>query len=235
VTPCGCHLCEVTTSGGSASTIFILHLAKVFETVVGKQLLVFLEPSLDNNLFGSRKGRSTTHAIVAVLHSWMSCLDSGGSVRTIFVDVRKAFDLVNHNILFNKLQKFGVPGCLLAWFGSYLSNRQQRVRANQSFASWKELKGGMPQGSWLGPLSFLVLIDDLSTGCPVYKYVDDSTLSEALQRHCSSSDMTHFFTNLLDWIAKNDMQLNLSKTKETILGPLAKSNIPPTHCNTRYH
>jgi len=62
-----------------------------------------------------------------------------------------------------------------------------------------------------------------------YKYVDDSTLSEALQRQCcsSSSDMTHFFTNLLDWIARNDMQLNLSKTKEMILGPLAKSIIPP--------
>jgi len=138
----------------------------------------------------------------------------------------KTFDLVNHNILFNKLQKFGVPDCLHAWFGSYLSNCQQRVRANQSLSSWKELKGGMPQGSWLGPLSFLVLIDDLFAGCPLYKYVNDSTLSEALQRNCSSSDMTYFFTNLLDWIARNDMQLNLPKTKEMILGPLAKSNIP---------
>ena len=63
----------------------------------------------------------------------MSCLDSGGSVRTVFVDFCKAFDLVNHNILYDKLQKYGIPDFLLLWFGSYLSNRRQRVRANQLF------------------------------------------------------------------------------------------------------
>ena len=188
-------------------------LAKVFESIVGKLLLTFLEPNLDDNQFGSRKGRSTTHAIVALLHSWMPCLDAGGSVRTVFVDFRKAFDLVNHNILFNKLQKYGVPDCLLAWFGSYLSNRQQRVRANQSLSSWRELKAGMPQGSWLSDLSFLVLIDELSVGCPVYKYVDDSTLSEVLQPKSSDSDMYTFFINLLKWTESNDMQLNASKNQ----------------------
>ena len=81
-------------------------LAKVFESIVGKLLLTFLEPNFDDNQFGSREGRSTTHAVVALLHSWMPCLDAGGSVRTVFVDFRKAFDLVNHNILFNKLQKY---------------------------------------------------------------------------------------------------------------------------------
>jgi len=86
-----------------------------------------------------------------------------------------------------------VPDCLLAWFGSYLSNRQQRVRANQSLSCWRELKAGMSQGSWLGPLSFLVLIDDLSAGCPVYKYADDSTLSEVLQPKSSGADMYTFY------------------------------------------
>jgi len=84
----------------------------------------------------------------------------------------------------------------------------------------------MPQGSWLGPLSFLVLIDDLSTGCPMYKYVDDSALSEVLHPNSSKSDMLNFFKKLLDWTENNDVQLNASKTKEMILGPLAKSNPP---------
>jgi len=86
----------------------------------------------------------------------------------------------------------------------------------------------MPQGSWLGPLSFLVLIDDLSAGCPVYNYVDDSILSEVLQPKSSDADMYTFFIHLLKWTESNDMQLNASETKEMILGPLAKSN-PPCH------
>jgi len=78
-------------------------------------------------------------------------------------------------------KKYGIPD-LLSWFGSCLSNRQQKVHANQSTSSWEELSGAMPQGSWLGglgTLSFLVL--DLCTGCPVDKYVNDATLSEILQ------------------------------------------------------
>jgi len=65
----------------------------------------------------------------------MPCLDSGGSVRTVFVDFRKAVNLVNLNILYDKLRKYCIPDFLLLWFGSYLSNRQQRVRTNQFISS----------------------------------------------------------------------------------------------------
>lgn len=184
-----------------------------------------LEPSLDNCQFGCRKHQSTVHALTAILHTWMSSLDSGDSVRTVFVDFRKAFDLVNHNILFSKLIKHNVPHFLLRWFGSYLTGRQQRVRTSQSLSFWKELKGGMPQGSWLGPLSFLVLINDLSTGCPVHKYVDDTTLTELLPKH-AKTEMSTFLSNLLSWANENDMEINTTKTKEMILGPLARSNLP---------
>ena len=97
-----------------------------------------LEPSLDCQ-FGCRKRQSTVHALTAILHTWMSSLDSGDSVRTVFVDFQKAFDLVNYNILFSKLIKHNIPHFLLRLFGSYLSGRQQRVRTRQSLSSWKEL------------------------------------------------------------------------------------------------
>ena len=74
-------------------------IAKVFESIVGKWFLTFMEPQLDNCQFGCRKSRSTTHALIAILHTWMTALDSHGSVRSVFVDFRKAFDLVDHNIL----------------------------------------------------------------------------------------------------------------------------------------
>jgi len=78
----------------------------------------------------------------------------------------------------------------------------------------------MPQGS------FLVLIDDMHTGCTVHKYIDDTTLSELLRDKQSDTQMPTFLAKLLDWSSDNDMQLNTSKTKEMILGPLAQSDIP---------
>jgi len=82
----------------------------------------------------------------------------------------------------------------------------------------------MPQGSWLGSLSFLVLINDLSTGCPVHN-VDDTTLTELLSKH-ASSQMPTFLTKLLTWANENDMEINTTKTNKMILGPLAHTNLP---------
>ena len=200
-------------------------VSKVFEAIVGRWFLSFVEPYLDNCQFGCRKGRSTLHALVAVIHAWMSCLDSGGSVRTVFVDFRKAFDLVDHNVLFTKLFKYQMPNFMLKWFSAYLSNRHQRVRADQHLSSWKELSGAMPQGSWLGPLCFLVLIDDFTAGCLVHKYVDDTTLSELLPSRSQHSSMPVFLDNLLAWADLNGMQINATKTKEMILGPLARTDM----------
>ena len=77
----------------------------------------------------------------------------------------------------------------------------------------------MPQGSWLGPLAFLVLIDDLSTGCPLHKYVDDTTLSELVQPKQPDTHMSTHLAHLLTWAAHNGMEINTSKTKEMLLGP----------------
>ena len=146
------------------------HALPKYESIVEKWFLTFIEHHLDNCQFGCRKSRSTTHALIAILHTWMTALDS--------------HDLLDHNIgglLFTKLSKYSISNFLLLCFASYLTNRQQRVRVNSSVSTFKNLKGAMPQGSWLGPLAFLVLIDDLSTGCPFHKYVGDTTLSELVQ------------------------------------------------------
>ena len=149
----------------------------------------------------------------------MTALNSHGSVRSVFVDFRKAFDLVDHNILFTKLSKYNIPNFLQLWFASYLTNRQQRVRVNSSVSTFKNLKGAMPQGSWLGPLAFLVLIDDLSTGCPLHKYVDDTTLSELVQPKQLDTRILTYLAELLTWAAHNGMEINTSKTKEMVVWP----------------
>lgn len=201
-------------------------IAKVFEGVVKGWISPLLEPSLDINQFGCRPGRSTTHALIAIQHTWMETLDNKGSVRALFVDFKKAFDIVNHNILFNKLKKFNISHCLLKWVASYLFQRTQRVRVHNQISSWKTLSGSMPQGSRLGPLAFIVMIDDLKAQCEVHKFVDDTTLSELIPPSHPATGMAGFFTHLLTWTADNDMQINTSKTKEMILGRINPADIP---------
>ena len=83
----------------------------------------------------------------------------------------------------------------------------------------------MPQGSWLGPLAFLVLTDDLAIGCPVHKYVDDTTLSELVQPKQLDTHILTYLADLLTWAAHNGMERNTSKTKEVVLGRLANTNL----------
>jgi len=106
----------------------------------------------------------------------MEILDKRGSVRAVFIEYRKAFDIVN--TLLSKLKNYNVPHYLLKWFGSYLSHRCHRVRVSQLVSSWKTFSGGMhAPGVPTRSLSFIVLIDDLKAACEVHKFVDDTTFS----------------------------------------------------------
>ena len=203
-------------------------VAKVLESFIGSWLQSVLQPTLDDKQYGCRPKRSTTHALTAIIHEWQSILDHGGAVRALLVDFKKAFDLVNHNLLLQKLLNKNVPHCLIKWFFSYLDNRSQRVRIGTDCSGWLRLNGAMPQGSWLGPLSFLVLIDDLDVDCLIHKYVDDTTLTESLYVQHQPSNMESYFQQLQDWACKNDMEVNLSKTKEIVMGPPSKiRHLPP--------
>jgi len=143
-------------------------------------MLEILQPSFDKYQFDAIKGRSTAHALISLLHEWMETLDAGGSVRTMFVDFRKAFDHVDHNLLISKLLSYDIPHCIIRWVYSYLSHRRQRVCVNGELSAWTRLIGGMPQGLWLGQLTFLFLINDLIIECRVHKFIDDTTLTETL-------------------------------------------------------
>jgi len=98
---------------------------------------------------------------MAIIREWQSIMDRGGAVRALLVNFQKAFDLVNHNLLSPKKINKNVPHCLIKWFFSYLDQTSQRLRIGNQHSAWLHLNGAMPQSSWLGPLSFLLLIDDL--------------------------------------------------------------------------
>ena len=92
------------------------------------------------------------HALVSILHSWCQTLDQKGSVHALFVDLSKAFDRVDHNIILTKLLHRGVPHSFVKWFYSYLNAHRQCVRVDSQYSDWLCLAGGMPQGSVLGSL-----------------------------------------------------------------------------------
>jgi len=96
----------------------------------------------------------------------------------LFVDFSKTFDRVDHNVIVSRLIDRGVPHCLIRWLCSYLNERRQAVRIDGQFSQWLTLAGGMPQGSLIGPLTFILLIDDLRLHCFTHKYLDDIILSE---------------------------------------------------------
>jgi len=115
-----------------------------------------------------------------------------------------------------------VPHCLIKWFFSYLNHRSQCVRIGTDYSRWMHLNGAMPQGSWLGPLSFLVLIDHLDS--LIHKYVDDTTLTEPLCVQHQLSNIELYFQQLQVWANNNDVVVNFNQTKEIVMGPPSKTS-----------
>ena len=207
-------------------------VSKVLESIVGSWILDVVGSQLDHRQFGAVKGRSTTHALVDMLHHWHKALDDGHSVRVLFVDYAKAFDHVDHSTVIEKVRRFGVPELIVRWLTSFLSERQQRVKVSDQLSDWITLRGGMPQGSWLGPLIFVILIDDLHPRLLTHKYLDDTTISETVVKDMASQ-MQCAVNDLIEWSELNRMNVNSKKTKEMVFGSFSKESTTPLLISTK--
>ena len=135
--------------------------------------------SIYNHQFGFRKKHSTIHALIDITESIRKALDNNMHACGIFIDLQKAFDTVNHSILINKVNYYGIRGIGNNWFKSYLSKRSQYVSLQGFDSDIREVQHGVPQGSVLGPLLFLLYINDLHKAIKhssVYHFADDTNM-----------------------------------------------------------
>ena len=194
-------------------------LSKIIEKFVTKRLYEYLDTNhlLYKHQYGFQSGRSTLHPLLHIVDFISKALNDNEIVVAVFLDLQKAFDLVNHDILLLKLKKMGVRGSSLKWFESYLKNRKQFVMINGAFSEFfKLLNIGVPQGSILGPLLFLCFINDMfkSNSLLNFLFADDTS---AL---CRGSDI-HFLCNFVNielqklgvWLRANKLSINTDKTK----------------------
>ena len=200
--------------------------SKVLEHFSCTWMYEAIKDKIDPNQFGGVKCSSTTMALLTIINYIAQATDSGGNhVRMLLCDFSKAFDLVNHNIVLEKLRVMGVPACLLKWSANFLFERKQQVKIGKQLSGIVKLNAGCPQGTLFGPLAFISHINDLQVPPPVHtvKYVDDTSF---LASSNDPEDLTMQRTadTLHNWCQTNDMRLNTKKTKEMIFNFTKKSH-----------
>ena len=150
-------------------------------------------------------------------------------VRVALLDFSKVFDLINHNTLFVKSKQYDFPPHIRRWIATFLLDRTKPVKIGNNVSPPGHPKGGVPQGTLLGPKCFPVYTNDLETPVPLYKYVDDSTLFEICHRK-SEYVLQHSVDTAARWTLHNDMKINSNKSKEMLISfmqdPDFRSTVP---------
>ena len=193
-------------------------IGKIIEYFVSQQLTEYME---DNRLFsrhqfGFRKNHSTNYLMFdlfdEIYKSKSRCFKPG----IIFLDIKKAFDTVNHDILLDKLKYYGIGGIVLIWFKNFLTDRHQCTRLNGNLSSFLAVLSGVPQGSILGPILFSIYINDINYACNLstpYLFADDGALF--FEDTCRNSfiNMKIELITIIKWLSANKLSFNANKTE----------------------
>ena len=190
--------------------------SKILEKLMHKRLTSFLEKHklLFKHQYGFQKGKSTEHAILDLHSNIIKAIETKEKTCVIFLDFAKTFDTVNHQILIKKLEHFGIRNTQFKWFDSYLTDRQQRVKIGENTSDYKTVKCGVPQGSVLGPLLFLLYINDIpvSTSKVSFHLFADGTCLFYSNKDYKQLEINKALENIANWLKANKLTLNVKKS-----------------------
>ena len=212
-------------------------VCKVMESIIRDHVMKYF---LDNHLFSNRqygflKGRSTVLQLLNIIDEWTLKLDSGGQIDCIYFDFEKAFDKVPHRRLISKLHSYGIHNKIILWITDFLDKRQFRVTVNGNFSSWYDVLSGIPQGSILGPLLFIIYINDLTdlykdVHTKLYIYADDTKLFRHIYNIEDQDELQNDIHKLKKWADEWLLKLNVDKCWGTTY--IVNNN---KMCDTKYY
>ncbi len=194
---------------------------------------VFSNGLISDHQFGFRAGHSTLDMLLLLSQQWTEALNARQEIRAVSLDISRAFDTVWHPALLNKLSSHGIQGHLHSWLADFLSCRSHRVALNGVLSSPLPVQAGVPQGSVLGPVPFLVFINDLSDSLenPLFLFADDSTLCRTIghpSSQAAASSLTADLDKITNWSNTWNMSFNPDKS-HTLTMSFRKDHLEPPH------
>ena len=214
----------------------LLTISKILEKIVYKRTYQFLDSNslLFKSQYGFRTKHSCEHAVEELISNVLKNNENSKYTVAIYLDLSKAFDTISHNVLLQKLNKYGIRGKAHNWFKHYLENRYMRCKCTagdppqSEYSSYYELEYGAPQGSCLGPLLFMIFVNDLYLNldhCQCILFADDTTIYLGHRdlrylKWCIESDLE----NIATWFKANKLTLNIDKTVGMLFSPQKKES-----------
>ncbi len=202
-------------------------ICKILETLVRHHIMEYMKNNrlFSEKQFGFLSGRSSTLQLLKVLDIWTKALDEGWDIDIIYMDYMKAFDTVPHKRLLSKLSSYKFTEQMSKWIADFLNQRKQQVSVNGEFSEWMPVTSGIPQGSVLGPLLFVVFINDLpeSVSSEAYLFADDTKIFNRIKHTSDADQLQDDLDKLADWSNKWLLKFHPQKCHHMRLGK--KSNI----------
>ena len=196
--------------------------SKIFEKVLFSQMTEYFDSILHPHICGFRSKHNTQHALLRMIGEWHKCLDRSGKVGAILIDLSKAFDCIEHDLLIAKLAAYGLDRASLKLVKCYLSNRYQRTKVGSVYSTWLKILKGVPQGSILGPLLFNIFINDLLAiveKTDICNFADDNTIYSCANSTAEvTSNLKQDLSKILFWFRSNLLAANPSKFQMLVLG-----------------
>ena len=196
---------------------------RAMEKIIRNAIVNHLET---NNLLsefqhGFRKGKSCTTQLLECIEDWTKILDENNQLDVIYLDFKAAFDKVPHKRLLKKVWALGIRGKVYNWIVDFLNDRHQRVVINGKFSSWEKVTSGVPQGSVLGPVLFLIFINDIPDilNCTVKLFADDTKLYSTTNTAEQKTQLQENIFTACEWATKWQMKFNMKKCKSMHMGP----------------